>query len=122
MRVFGWLLFLGGLAAALLGCGMSAVAPGTELLNYGLLNDKTNIVIVGAALMVCGAQLMRGPPVTPPPPVDSEIAARPIATVQTAPAEVKVEENPTAIINGILVSMALLVAGGLGFLAYLNNR
>lgn len=60
MRVFGVLLLVVGLIALFAGFGMDTTVPtrdGGRVNNIGLISDKQNIMLLGAALSVVGAIL-----------------------------------------------------------------
>lgn len=55
-----WILYTGiglviiGVLALLIGFGMSGSAEYSDTLNIGLLNDKSNLIMTGGFMSVCG--------------------------------------------------------------------
>lgn len=58
MTGWGWILITLGVIAALWGVAMDAAAPGTSILNLGLLGQKQALVTIGADFFLGGVVLI----------------------------------------------------------------
>lgn len=76
MRFFGWMLTIAGLLGMWFGYASSGAASYSDTLNIGMLNDKSNAVIIGGFVWLAGVVLLAAAEVVSAirPPEITEVA------------------------------------------------